>query len=393
MSEVRFRSRHGGVCHKRRSQQEASKVFHLISYCNRSSPFIPATIVPMDLWKATPHKRWNPLEREWILVSPHRTQRPWQGQMETPQQPPNLSFDPTCYLCPGNSRAQGQANPHYEHTFVFENDFAALKPDTEKHASNQHDLLIAETERGLCRVICFAPEHHLTLSRMSPPAIRRVVDSWSEQYDEIASRDFIHYIQIFENRGEMMGASNPHPHCQIWASESIPNKPGRELQAQLAYNEARHRCLLCDYLKIELDAKERMVCENAQFAALVPYWAIWPFEVLVLPKTHISKMQQLDEQGREALADILKQVTTRYDNLFEVSFPYSFGFHNPPVNEGLAHDVWHFHAHYLPPLLRSATVRKFMVGYELIASPHRDISAETAAERLRALSTVHFRDR
>ena len=347
----------------------------------------------MDLWKTTPHKRWNPLEREWILVSPHRTQRPWQGQMETAQQPPDLVFDPTCYLCPGNSRAQGQANPQYENTFVFENDFAALKPGIEKNATNQNDLLRAETERGLCRVICFAPEHHLTIPRMQTQAVKSVVDTWSGQYDEIEALDFIHYTQIFENRGEMMGASNPHPHCQVWASESIPNKPARELEAQRDYHASKRSCLLCDYLKLELAAQERIICDNSHFAALVPYWAIWPFEILILPKSHISKMQRLDDKGREALADILKQVTTRYDNLFEVSFPYSFGFHNPPANDGLTHDQWHFHAHYLPPLLRSATVRKFMVGYELLGSPQRDITPESAADRLRSLSPIHYRNR
>ena len=346
----------------------------------------------MDLWKTTPHKRWNPLEREWILVSPQRTERPWQGQVETARQPPDVAFDPECYLCPGNSRAQGHANPKYEHTFVFDNDYAALKPDIEKHSANRHDLLISETERGICRVICFAPEHHLTVSRMTAEAIRRVVDTWTDQYDELETHDFIRWVQVFENRGEMMGASNPHPHCQIWASETLPNKPSRELEAQLEYRAAKQSCLLCDYLKIELESKERIVCENSHFAALVPFWAVWPFEILVLPKIHVSRIQQLDGKGREALADILKQVTTRYDNLFEVSFPYSFGFHNPPANDG-PNDEWHFHAHYLPPLLRSATVRKFMVGYELIASPQRDITAETAAERLRSLPAVHYRER
>lgn len=346
----------------------------------------------MDLWKTTPHKRWNPLEREWILVSPHRTQRPWQGQVEIPQQPADVAYDPACYLCPGNSRAEGQTNPAYQNTFVFENDFAALKPNLEKHCANNSGLLVAETERGICRVICFAPGHHLTVALMTPEVLRRVVDTWSEQYDEIESHDFIHWVQIFENRGEMMGASNPHPHCQIWASESIPNKPARELDAQLEYHAAKHSCLLCDYLKIELAAKERIVCENAHFAALVPYWAVWPFEVMVLPKSHITRLQDLDDRGRDSLADILKQVTTRYDNLFEVSFPYSFGFHNAPANDG-PHEEWHFHAHYLPPLLRSASIRKFMVGYELIASPQRDITAEMAAERLRGVSAVHYRER
>jgi UDPglucose--hexose-1-phosphate uridylyltransferase len=348
---------------------------------------------PMDLWKTTPHKRWNPLEREWILVSPHRTQRPWQGQVETPQQPLDVEFDPTCYLCPGNTRMQGQINPHYESTFVFDNDYATLKPDIEKAYMNSGDLLIAETERGLCRVVCFSPLHHLTVARMSQPAVRKVIDTWCDQYADIESREWIHSVQIFENRGEMMGASNPHPHCQIWSSESVPNKPARELETQLAYRESKHSCLLCDYLKIELAAKERIVCENSHFAALVPFWAVWPFEIMVLAKGHVSRMQDLDATGRDQLADILRQVTTRYDNLFEVSFPYSMGVHNPPCNDGSAHQEWHFHIHYLPPLLRSATVRKFMVGFELLNSPQRDITAESAAERLRGVAAVHYRER
>jgi len=348
-------------------------------------------MVAVDLWRTTPHRRWNPLEREWILVSPHRTERPWQGQVEKAQRAPEVAYDPDCYLCPGNARAQGHRNPKYEHTFVFDNDYAALKPGIEKHRADQHGLLISETERGICRVHCFTAEHHLTVARMDPTALRSVIDTWAAQYDEIESREWIRYVQVFENRGEMMGASNPHPHCQIWASESLPNKPAHELDAQLEYRTAKNSCLLCDYLKIELESKERIVCENSHFAALVPYWAIWPFEVLVLPKTHVARVQQLDAAGRDSLADILKQVTTRYDNLFEVSFPYSFGIHNAPANDrGVSDDAWHLHAHYLPPLLRSATVRKFMVGYELIASPQRDITPESAAERLRNLSSIHY---
>ena len=344
----------------------------------------------MDLWRTTPHKRWNPLEREWILVSPHRAQRPWQGQLEAIQQPADVKYDPDCYLCPGNKRAQGQTNPLYEHTYTFDNDYPALKPDIGKHHANQHDLLIAETERGLCRVICFAPEHYLTVSRMTHEALRQVVDTWASQYEELESRDWLQYVQVFENRGEMMGASNAHPHCQIWASESLPNKLASELHSQREYRAAKHSCLLCDYLKIELESKERLVYENEHFAALVPYWAIWPFEVMVLPKSHVARLQQLDDRSRSAFAEILKQVNTRYDNLFEVSFPYSFGLHNAPAN---ADEGWHFHAHYLPPLLRSATVRKFMVGYELLAGPQRDITAESAAERLRGLPSTHYRDK
>jgi UDPglucose--hexose-1-phosphate uridylyltransferase len=342
--------------------------------------------------KESPHRRFNPLKNEWILVSPHRTQRPWQGQVEKTAAPADLHYDPTCYLCPGNERAGGVRNPQYTSTFVFENDFAALKPDTPEGSYEAGDLIVARAEKGTCRVVCFSPDHSLTVARMKVPELEKVVAAWIEQYRDLQKLPFIHSIQIFENRGAMMGASNPHPHCQIWANESIPNELATEQSAQSAYFQKHGQCLLCDYLKLETAAGERIVCQNDEFIAVVPFWAVWPFETLVIPRVHVPAIDSLSAAAQAALADILKQVTTRYDNLFQVSFPYTMGFHQNPVNDGSSHPEWHFHAHFYPPLLRSATVRKFMVGYEMLASPQRDITAESAAERLRELPAEHYRD-
>ncbi len=336
-------------------------------------------------FKEQPHRRLNALTGEWILVSPHRTQRPWQGQIETPVSPTALHYDPACYLCPGNERAGGARNPPYSSTFVFHNDYAALRPDVPSGSLDQNGLLVAETERGLCRVACFSPDHSLTVSRMSVPELKTVVDLWSSQYQELGALDFINSVQIFENRGEMMGASNPHPHCQIWANESLPNELEKEQENQRHYLENQKSCLLCRYLELELKSGERIVCQNDHFVVVVPFWAVWPFETLLLPRMHMASLPELDAEGRSALARILKQITTRYDNLFQVPFPYTMGFHQQPTN-GLPHPEWHLHAHYYPPLLRSATVRKFMVGYEMLGSPQRDITAEFAAERLRSLA-------
>jgi UDPglucose--hexose-1-phosphate uridylyltransferase len=335
-------------------------------------------------WNKDPHRRYNPLTGEWVLVSPHRTARPWQGQMEDTAPPRQPDYDPQCYLCPGNERAGGVRNPSYSSTFVFDNDFAALKPDTPLDRFEEDGLLIAETEPGISRVVCFSPHHNLTLANMEPADIRRVVDVWTEQYLDLGSRDIIQNVQIFENRGAMMGASNPHPHCQIWSNYAIPDGVAKETAAQLAWREARHSCLLCDYAKRELKGRERLVEENDTFFTVVPFWAIWPFETMVLPKRHVTAVDQLTDAEREGLADILKRTTARYDRLFQVSFPYSMGFHQRPT-DGAPHNEWHMHVHFLPPLLRSATVRKFLVGYELLATPQRDITAEQAAERLRAL--------
>jgi UDPglucose--hexose-1-phosphate uridylyltransferase len=279
-------------------------------------------------------------------------------------------------------------NPNYTSTFVFENDFAALRPDTLVDRSDERGLLVAESEPGICRVICFSPRHDLTVSRMEAPALRQVVDTWTAQYQELGALPWIHHVQIFENRGAMMGCSNPHPHCQIWANHTLPNEPRKEQDAQAEYARTKHACLLCDYLAIECAAAERIVCRNASFVALVPFWAVWPFETLLLPARHSTALDELTATERDDLASILKRLTTRYDNLFQVSFPYSLGFHQRPT-EAQAHPEWHFHGHFYPPLLRSATVRKFLVGYEMLAMPQRDITPEAAAARLRETSEIH----
>jgi len=340
----------------------------------------------LDL-KAHPHCRFNPLTREWVLVSPHRTQRPWLGQVEKLATESEPSYDPDCYMCPGNTRATGARNPLYASTFVFDNDYPALLAGTPKgqmgesgHAQ-QNGLLVARSERGICRVVCFSPRHDLTLAKMKPASLRAVVEVWAEQYRELGALPFINHVQIFENRGAIMGCSNPHPHCQIWASESLPNEPAKELGALGAYQVAHGRCLLCEYLALERQRGERLVTENDHFSALVPFWAVWPFETMLIAKRHITGLDVSTEEERHGLADILKRLTTRYDHLFKVSFPYSMGFHQRPT-DGEPHPEWHLHAHFYPPLLRSATVRKFMVGYEMLATPQRDITAETAAMRL-----------
>jgi len=335
--------------------------------------------------KEHPHKRLNPLTGEWVLVSPHRTQRPWQGQVERPPASGLPEYDPACYLCPGNERAGGARNPRYASTFVFENDFAALKPGSPPGEHNLKDLLVARSEPGICRVVCFSPRHDLTVARMSPAEMRAVVGAWVSQYEELGADPLIRYVQVFENRGEMMGCSNPHPHCQIWANHTLPNEIVKEQAAQKSYLDQKGSSLLGDYLALERQAGERVVCENPSFTALVPFWAFWPFETLIIPNRHISDIAQLTEAERDGLADILGRLTRRYDNLFSISFPYSMGFHQRPT-DGEAHQEWRLHAHFYPPLLRSATVRKFMVGYELLAMPQRDITPESAAEKLRSLS-------
>jgi UDPglucose--hexose-1-phosphate uridylyltransferase len=332
---------------------------------------------------AASHRRLNRLTGEWVLVSPHRTARPWQGQVEEVAADQRPAYDPACYLCPGNGRAGGARTPEYDSTYVFDNDFAALTPDVAPEEDDRKGLLIAQSERGICRVVCFSPRHDLTLGQMPAEAIRTVVDTWVDQYLELGSLDWVRHVQIFENRGAMMGASNPHPHGQIWANERLPNEPAKELAQQRARADSGG-CLLCDYLDVELDDGERIVTGNEHFTALVPFWAVWPFETLVLPRAHAGALPDLGPDQRDGLADILRRLTRRYDRLFGVTFPYSMGLHQRPT-DGDPHRGWHLHAHFYPPLLRSATVRKFMVGYELLGQPQRDITPETAAQRLREL--------
>jgi len=332
-----------------------------------------------------PHRRWNPLRRSWVMVSPHRTQRPWQGEVSKTATPASLNYDPECYLCPGNKRAGGEVNPDYEGVFSFVNDYAAVLPTAPGSVDeSSSSLLVAEPVQGICKVLCFHPDHSLTLAKMKRPDIRRVIDAWAAETEEIASKNWIRYIQIFENRGAMMGASNPHPHCQIWATSHIPDEPAIETEAQQAYRTENGSCLLCDYLAAERASGDRVIVENDHFTAVVPFWAVWPFETMILSRRHYGMIPELEDNERDGLADILKRVTSRYDNLFDISFPYTMGFHQSPV-DGKPHPEWHFHAHFYPPLLRSATVRKFMVGFEMLGMPQRDITPEDAAARLRAL--------
>ncbi len=337
-----------------------------------------------------PHRRHNPLTDEWALVSPHRTQRPWQGQREADGGESRPPYDPQCYLCPNNVRANGESNPPYLETSVFTNDYAALLPNTPADEGVEHGLLRSEPVRGECRVICFSPRHDLTLPEMTVEHIAKVVDVWAEQVSELGERN--RWVQVFENKGAAMGCSNPHPHGQAWAGDFLPQLPSREDKAQSNYTQKRDSVLLCDYLTQERERGERIVEENAHWVTLVPYWATWPFEYLLLPKRHVLRLPDLTTEERVSLAEILKRSLIRYDNLFETSFPYSMGWHGAPTDEGdYAH--WQLHAHFYPPLLRSAAVRKFMVGYEMLAEPQRDLTPELATKRLREVSDVHYKAR
>jgi len=331
------------------------------------------------------HRRLNPLTGEWVLVSPHRTKRPWQGAIEKAASEKLVQYDPTCYLCPGNSRAGGVRNPPYTKTFVFENDFATLKSGTPHERVDVHgkSLLVAEGESGNCRVLCFSPRHDLTLSTMDVSDIAIVVDTWVQQSVELAGLPATRYVQIFENRGAMMGASNPHPHCQVWSIDSIPEAPAKELAKQKEYLSRYEKCLLCEYVNLEISGKSRIVFENRSFVVLVPFWAVWPFEVLICSRRHMSVLPEFSAEEKADLAHTLKRLTSTYDRVFDAPFPYSMGFHQAPT-DGVEHPEWHVHAHFYPPLLRSATIRKFMVGFEMLGEPQRDITAESAADRLRA---------
>ncbi|MBI9066242.1 MAG: UDP-glucose--hexose-1-phosphate uridylyltransferase [Salinivirgaceae bacterium] len=335
------------------------------------------------------HRRYNPLTGEWVLVSPHRAKRPWQGQTEKATQENRPSYDPECYLCPGNKRTSGISNDNYESTFVFTNDFSALLPDTPSDELND-DLFKAKAEQGLSRVICFSPKHNLTIPEMDVNVIKKVVDLWCDEYESLGKMDFINHVQIFENKGAVMGCSNPHPHGQIWAQSSIPDEVMKESEKQKLYFDRKNNTLLSDYLHQELKKDERIVLENDTFVSLVPFWAVWPFETMILPKRIVSKITDLTQQEKMDFADMYKKLTIKYDNLFEVSFPYSAGIHQAPT-DGLEHPEWHLHMHFYPPLLRSASVKKFMVGYEMMANAQRDITAEQAAQRLNELSNTHYK--
>ncbi|MHC2990458.1 galactose-1-phosphate uridylyltransferase [Pontibacter sp. HJ8] len=325
-----------------------------------------------------PHRRYNPLTGEWVLVSPHRSKRPWQGQQEVVSGDERPAYDPTCYLCPGNERANGEQNPDYASTFVFDNDFGALQPSTPAGSFTKGSLIRAESERGICKVICFSPRHDLTLPDMDVADIRKVVDLWQREYEELGKLDFIRYVQIFENKGAVMGCSNPHPHGQIWAQSTVPVEPAKETHQQAQYFETHQRSLLQDYLALELEERTRIVAENAHFVALVPFWAVWPFETIIISKRHFQHIGQMSEDEKDAFSSILKVLTAAYDRVFQVSFPYSSGIHQSPT-DGQEYPGWHFHMHFYPPLLRSASVKKFMVGYEMLGNPQRDITPEAAA--------------
>lgn len=335
-----------------------------------------------------PHRRLNPLTGNWVLVSPHRAKRPWQGQQETPDRSIRPAHDPECYLCTGNKRVTGEQNPDYTGTFVFTNDFAALTVDAPDAPETGSPLFQNGTARGTSRVVCFSPDHSKSLPEMTLPAIEQVVDTWCEQTTDLGAK--YPWVQVFENKGAMMGCSMPHPHGQIWANSFLPNEAATEDKHQRAYFDAHGRQLLLDYATQEAGA-ERVVVETAHWLAVVPYWAAWPFETLLMPKARVARLPDLSDEQRKDLALALKKLTSRYDNLFTCSFPYSMGWHGAPFAEG-DQEHWQLHAHFYPPLLRSATVRKFMVGYEMLAESQRDLTPEQAADRLRAVSDVHFNE-
>jgi UDPglucose--hexose-1-phosphate uridylyltransferase len=337
-----------------------------------------------------PHRRRNPLTDEWILVSPHRTKRPWSGQIEKTPGDARPAYEPSCYLCPGNQRAGGEQNPNYQSTYVFDNDFASLLADIPSSPSSTSSLLEVSSERGTCRVICFSPQHNLTLPELPEEGIARVVDVWTEQLLDLGQK--YRWVQVFENKGAIMGCSNPHPHGQIWAQQSLPNEPFKEDCQQKIYFNDHHSPLLVDYALLEIEQRERVVVKNDHWLAVVPFWAIWPFEIMLLPRRAVKGLPDLNPSERTSLAEILKRLLTRYDNLFETSFPYSMGWHGAPFdNQDTSH--WQLHAHFYPPLLRSATVKKFMVGYEMLAEAQRDLTAEQAAERLRSVSEIHYKSK
>ncbi|MBO8130029.1 MAG: UDP-glucose--hexose-1-phosphate uridylyltransferase [Candidatus Marinimicrobia bacterium] len=339
------------------------------------------------------HRRLNLLTGDWVLVSPHRLQRPWVGRVEQPPPEELPEYDPDCYLCPGNKRAGGRINPDYKGVFVFDNDFPALLMNKKRIDSFSHsEVLFAKGEIGLCRVVCFSHFHNKTLPELDSKYLINLVEEWKKQYEEIAEIPEIKYITIFENKGEIMGCSNPHPHGQIWAQSSIPVEPYKELVRQRGYFHGKKRCLLCDYLETELKLDQRIVVENDSFVVLVPFWAIWPYEVMIVSKRHIPSIGEFNNKEILHFAEILKLITIKYDNLFNIPFPYSAGMHNCPT-DSMEYPEWHFHMHFYPPLLRSATIKKFMVGYEMLSEPQRDLTAEESTKRLKSLSTKHYKEK
>jgi UDPglucose--hexose-1-phosphate uridylyltransferase len=343
--------------------------------------------------KDHPHRRYNPLTGDWVLVSPHRAKRPWQGQVEAPATDDIPHYDSSCFLCPGNKRITGDINPVYSKPYVFTNDFAALHQDTPVASRNDDGLFVLASERGTSRVVCYSPDHSLTMPELSNEQLVALIHEWIQQYRELSQ----HYawVQVFENKGAINGCSNPHPHGQIWACSSIPTLPARTDAAQQQYLAQHGKNLLLTYVERELADGARTVVQNEHWLVVVPYWASWPFETLLLPKAHVTRMEELSAPQQAALADILKQITIRYDNLFQCAFPYSMGWHVAPYTQQLqdaaARAHWLLHCHFYPPLLRSATVKKFMVGYEMMAETQRDMTPEQAAERLRQQSPIHYK--
>jgi len=336
-----------------------------------------------------PHRRYNPLTGEWVLVSPHRNKRPWQGQKEAAVTTGLPEYDLECYLCAGNVRSNGVRNDQYTDVFVFDNDFPSLLTD-EVTTPDTSSLFQLKPERGINKVICFSPKHNLTIPEMEVSALVKVAEAWKQQYAELGSKEFINHVQIFENKGSVMGCSNPHPHGQIWAQSSLPTLVEKTQANLLAYYEKHGKSLLTDYLSEELKKQERVVIENEHFAVVVPFWATWPYETMIISKRHFVNITEMTAEETQAFAEILKAITVRYDNLFETSFPYSSGIHQTPT-DGKPHPEWHFHMHFYPPLLRSASVKKFMVGYEMMAEAQRDISPEKSAEILRNLPETHYK--
>ncbi len=337
-----------------------------------------------------PHRRKNILTGEWILVSPNRTQRPWQGDVAKINNDILPQYKPDCYLCPGNKRANGEVNPLYENTYIFTNDYPSLQEDAPKIKINKNNLLISESENGICRVVNFSPRHDLTLAEMDEDDIEKIITAWQNEFKNLGSKPEINHVQIFENKGALMGNSNPHPHCQIWAQKNIPMEPAKELKQFKKYFKQNKRSILADLLKLEFKLDERIVYVNDSFVVLVPYWAVWPFETMIVPKGKIANILQLNNNEVKDFANALKILTSKYDNLFQTSFPYSSGMHQAPTDRK-GHKEWHFHMHFYPPLLRSASIKKFMVGYEMLSEPQRDITPEQSAKVLRELPNIHYK--